>query len=232
MRNADTPRQSRKRRLAVILLLLSAAAPAQGLKLEPVDEGARDASWTSFKARLLNAVAQRDRKFITGILHPSVRSGLDGGRGVAEFRRQWGLDADATPFWQELATVLYLGSAWNRPAKGPAELCAPYVAVKWPQDVDAFRGGAIVARDVLVKSAPTGDAATLARLSYDLVEVADWEVSDQAADARQKWVRIRMGEADGYVPEEQIRSPIEHAACFARSDGRWRMTGFGPGSGK
>jgi hypothetical protein len=65
-----------------------------------------------------------------------------------------------------------------------------------------------------------------------LVDVADWEVNDQAAESKQKWVRIKIGGGEGYLPEEQIRSPIEHTACFIRTDGGWRMSGFGPGSGK
>jgi hypothetical protein len=116
--------------------------------------------------------------------------------------------------------------------RGANEFCAPYVSVRWPQDIDAFTGGAIVAKEVLVKSAPGAGSATLATLSYDIVEVRDWEVADQSATSRQKWVRIRLRQGEGYVPEEQIRSPIEHTACFVRAGGGWRMTGFAPGSGK
>lgn len=216
--------------------MLLAALPAPGAarerRLDPVDEGASDPSWGSFRNRLLAALEKRDRRFVTGILHKNVRSGLEGGRGVAEFRKQWELDSDASPLWSELATALQLGSAWIKPPKGAAELCAPYVAVRWPQDVDAFAGGAVIAREALVKNAPSADSATLATLSYNLVEVADWEVNDSSPAIRQKWVKVRLPAGEGYLPEEQIRSPIEHAACFVRAEGGWRLTGFGPGSGK
>jgi len=213
-------------------LLVVPAASAQERKLEPVDEAGQDASWVRFKNRLLEAVAKRDRKFVTGILHPGVRSGLEGGRGVAEFRKQWALDSDASPLWRELASVLFLGAAWNKRDKGPAELCAPYVAVRWPDDLDAFHGGAIITKDVLVKAAPSADSTTVATLSYNLVEVADWEVDDQLSASKQKWVKIKLGGGEGFLPEEQIRSPIEHTACFVRAEGGWRMIGFGPGSGR
>jgi hypothetical protein len=36
----------------------------------------------------------------------------------------------------------------------------------------------------------------------------------------------------GFVPEEQIRSPIEHTACFVKGETAWRLIGFGPGGGK
>lgn len=213
-------------------LLTAFPASAQGIKLLPVDEAASDPSWSSFKNRLVDALAKRDRKFVLGILDRNVRSGVESGRGVAEFRKHWQLDADDSPLWQELPSALFLGAAYIKHDKGSNELCAPYVSVRWPQDIDAFAGGAIVAKESLVKSAPSSSSETFATLSYNIVEVRDWEVADQSADSKQKWVRIRLGERDGYVPEEQIRSPIEHTACFVKSANGWRMTGFAPGSGK
>lgn len=214
------------------LLAVAAPAVAQQRQLDPLDEGAKDASWTDFKKQLLTATQKRDREFVLGTLDGDVRSGLDGARGPEEFSRQWGLDSDTSPFWEELATVLALPAAYHRPEKGPLELCVPYVAVRWPQDTEAFGGGAIIVPKALVKSAPSAAAGTLATLSFHLVEVTDWEVNDRSADSKQKWVKIRLKNGEGYVPEEQIRSPIEHAACFTRGESGWRMMGFGPGGGK
>ena len=213
------------------LLLGAPAALGQERTLNPVDEGAKDPSWVSFKNRLLSAIGKRDRKFVAGILHSGVRSGMQGGRGVAEFRKQWELDSDASPLWQELSAALFLGSAWNKRQKAAAELCAPYVGVNWPPDADVYSGGAIVSKEALVKAAPSADSATVGTLSYNLVHVVDWEVNDRAPEAKQKWVKIKIAYGEGYVPEEQVRSPIEHTACFIRTEGGWRMIGFGPGGG-
>ena len=207
-------------------------AQAQELRLLPVDEAAGDLSWTTFKNRLISAVSKRDRKFLLSILDPNVRGGVDSPRGIPEFRKQWQLDSDASPLWQELPAALHLGAAFVKHDKGARELCAPYVSVRWPQDVDAFAGGALVAKEVVVKTAPSSASETLAVLSYHLVEVRDWEVADRAADGKQKWVLIRIPKGEGYVPEEQIRSPIEHTACFVKGANGWRMTGFAPGGGK
>jgi hypothetical protein len=68
-------------------------------------------------------------------------------------------------------------------------------------------------------------------LSYDIVTISDWEVSDKAADVKQRWVKVKVRNGEGYVPEEQIRSPVEHAACFVKTEGGWRMTGLAPGGG-
>src|SRR5258705_4396115 len=110
------------RKLAFLLaLLVAAAAPApltaQERKLEPLDEAAKDASWASFKRRLLAAVEKRDRKFMLGILDRRVRSGTEGGRGVAQFRRQWELDSDTRPLWHELGTPLVLPAAYQLPGQ-------------------------------------------------------------------------------------------------------------------
>lgn len=222
------------RALLVLLVLLVAAAPAaaQQRRLEPLDEAAKDASWVDFRKQLVAAVQKRDREHVLAMLDGDVRSGLEGGRGPAEFSRQWGLETESTPFWEELAAVLALPAAWHRPESGPLELCAPYVAVKWPQDVEAFGGGAIIVREAPVKAAPSASAATIATLSFHIVEVTNWEVNDRAADSKRKWVRIRLAKGEGYVAEEQIRSPIEHAACFSKGEAGWRMTGFGPAGGK
>ena len=222
--------------LALALLVAALAQPfsaaAQERRLEPIDEAAKDASWASFKKRLLAAIETRDRKFILGILDKNVRTGMEGGRGVAEFRKLWELDSEASPLWQELRAVMALPAAYHRPDKGRTELCVPYVAVRWPQDMDAFKGGALIANDVLVKSTPTAAADTVATLSYNMVDVADWEVGDRDPASKQKWVRIWLKSGIGFVPEEQIRSPIEHTACFVKGETAWRMVGFGPGGGK
>ena len=222
-------------RLLMVILILAAYAPplrSQERVLDPVDEAAKDASWGSFKKSLLAALEKRDRDFVLSILDPDVRSGLDSARGVDAFKQEWGLESDTGPLWKELAAVLALPSAYHRPEKGPLELCVPYVAVRWPQDMDAYKGGAITVRSASVKSAPSSGAGTIATLSYHMVEVTDWEVNDRAADSKQKWVRIRLKAGEGYVPEEQIRSPIEHTACFIKGEQDWRLAGFGPGGGK
>ncbi len=217
---------------AAVLLLaaLAAAAPAaaQERKMEPVDEAGKDASWNAFRKRLFEALEKRDRKFVMSIVSSGVRNGSDSPRGPAEFRKQWLVDAEDSPLWDELRSALSLGSAWLVREKKRRELCAPYVLAKWPDDVDFTKNGVIVAREALAKSEPSSGSETLATLSYDIIAVEDWELDDRDKSSKQKWVRIKLKERDAYVPEEQIRSPIEHAACFIKTEFGWRLTVFGP----
>jgi len=207
-----------------LVALFALPARAQDMKLPPVDEAANDASWVSFKNRLLTALEKRDKKTVLSVIDHNVRNNPDTPRGVAEFRAQWDFDADDSPLWRKLSSALFLGGAYVKREKGPAEFCAPYVMPKWPDDVDPHDHGAIIANDTLVKAAPSSDSATLKTLTYDIVTVTDWDVADQAADVKQHWVKIKIQEGEGFVPEEQIRSPIEHAACFVKTPDGWRMT--------
>lgn len=223
------------RALAALLCLAALSATVHAAeaerKLPPVDEAAGDATWQRFKKQLLGAIEKRDKKFLLAILDKDVRNQDARARGVATFRKQWELDTDDSPLWRELATVLQMGSAFIVRDKR-RELCAPYLLGRWPEDVHPLDYGAIISRDAQVQSEPSTASSALGTLSYDLVFVSDWEIDDKAAAAKQKWVKIRYRNRDGYVPEEQMRSPIEAAACFVKSGGNWRMVAFAPAGGE
>ncbi len=210
---------------AVGLAAVVGGAAAQEVKLLPVDEGLSDPSWTSFKARLLDALAKRDQKFVLGIVDARIRNTL-GPDGSAEFRKLWHPHAADSPLWVELPKVLFLGGVFVKREKGATELCAPYVRFNWPDNAPADASGAIIVADALMKAKPAAAAETLQKLSHDLVKVLNWEVTDDDKENKQVWVRIQTKAGVGFVPEEQIRSPLEHRACFAKRGASWRMTGL------
>src|SRR5688572_16166121 len=221
--------------LVLVLALLAgahASAWAQERKLPLVDEAATDATWQRFKKQLLDAVQKRDKQFLLSILDKNVRNQTRDGRGVAQFRKEWELDTADSPVWRELATALQLGSAYMKRDNGQRELCTPYLLARWPPDVQPFENGVVIARDATVQAEPSSASASLGTLSYDIVPVTDWEMDDKAAGVKQKWVKIRFRDRDGFIPEEQIRSPIEQAACFVKSGSGWRMTAFAPAGGE
>ena len=108
----------------------------------------------------------------------------------------------------------------------PRSLCAPYVLPRWPKGVDPQGNGAITARETSMRSGPSGSAGILANLGYSIVRVTDWEVADADPEVKQKWVKIQARERNGYIPEEHIRSPVEHLACFRKGEAGWRLTSF------
>ena len=211
--------------------LASAHAQVQELPIPfaPIDEGANDASWQAYKARLLAALEKKNRQALMAAVDPNVDNGPDVKRGVSEFRRRWDFDKDKSPMWDELRKALSLGGAYVKNDRGPRRFCTPYVAAKWPTTHDPFAFGAITARDVLVKSEPSSESRTLGTVTHLVVKVHDWEVADKTQGFAQNWTKIELRDTPGYVPEEQIRSPIEHMACFSVSGGAWRLTSFTAG---
>ncbi|MBY0270388.1 MAG: hypothetical protein K2X06_10990 [Burkholderiales bacterium] len=228
---------NRSHRIACAALLASLlAAPAlaqqkpvaktQDGVFAPRDEAAGDQSWTRFRDRLLTAVQQRDKKFVLGIVDRNVRNGIGQPNGHEEFIRQWEPDAEDSPLWRELPRALHLGTAWYSHEKMPRSLCAPYVLPRWPKNTDPHGNGAITARETALRAAPSGGAEILSSLGQSIVRVIDWEVADSDADVKQKWVKISANGRDGFIPEEHIRSPLEHLACFRKSEAGWRLISF------
>jgi hypothetical protein len=217
---------------AFFALAALSSAHSQDRKLPLVDEGASDVSWLRFKKQLMGAIEKRDKQFILAILDKNVRNQDQRARGVGNFRKQWELDTDDSPLWRELALALQLGAAYIKRDGGPRELCAPYLLGRWPDDVEPIKHGVVISRDAPVQSEPSASSPTIGALSYDIVTVSDWELDDKMPGAKQKWVKIRYRARDGYIAEEQIRSPIEQAACFVKTGNTWRMTAFAPAGGE
>ncbi len=233
-RQATHPSARMSRGLALALCVCALGIPgvpasAQEMRFAPLDEAASDMSWQTYKRRLLEALEQKDRKTLLGAIDANVDNGPDQKTGIEEFRRRWDFADDRSPLWDELRKAVVLGGAFVRTENGQTRFCTPYVAAKWPTTIDPFGFGAIVAAEALVKTEPSSEARTLATLGHEVVPVEDWEVMDKTPGFPQKWTRIRVGANSGYLPEEQIRSPIEHMACFAGAGGSWRLVSFTAG---
>ena len=206
------------------------AAHAQDMSFVPIDENASNLDWLGYRNRLLEALESRNRKTVLGAIDPDIDNGPEHKRGLEEFRRRWDFEDDASPLWDVLRKAVELGGAYVKDNKAGTRFCTPYVAARWPTSIDPFAFGAIVSADVLVKTEPSSESRTLTTLTHEVVKVEDWEVADKIPGFPQKWTRIALQGASGYVPEQQIRSPIEHMACFAlQGGGQWRLVSFTAG---
>lgn len=227
-------RHRRSGRTGTLLVFIASIAlatqvHAQSIAFVPVDEASGNRDWEAYKVWLLGALETRNRSALMSAIDPNVDNGPDQKSGLEEFQRRWSLEDEKSPVWRELHKALSLGGAFVKDARGQSRFCAPYVASRWPTDFDPFRFGAIIGTDVLVKSEPSSAARTSARLGHELVPVEDWEVADSTPGFPQKWTRIRVRDTPGFVPEESIRSPIEHMACFSSQGGPWRLVSFTAG---
>ena len=153
-------------------------------------------------------------------------------RGVAGFRKAWDVDAADTPLWRELRAALFLGIGLPRSRRRDRGSYARRTCSRrWPSDLDPDDYGAIISKEVLVKAGPYADSrnaadAVLRHRSRNRLGGRRQDPGD-----KQRWVKVKVKSGEGYVPDEQIRSPIEHSACFVKTEGGWRMTAFAPAGG-
>ena len=203
---------------------------AQELKLYPVDEAAKDASFKRFRDRLIVALRSHDRKFLLSILHPKIQSVFDGQNDIKEFVSHWKLNSPDSKLWNELRTVLSLGGSFDQD-NGQKIFIAPYVTSRWdslenklPRDADAFTYSAIIAARVPVYSKPDLASPAVTFLAYDVVEV-DLERRIWKGDSEALlWARIKtLKGLEGYVQGDKIRSAVDYRAYFKKVKGKWLL---------
>ena len=208
----------------VIFSLFSAYSPAfaKESKLHPYDDASRDPSFFIFRARLLEALQQRDTSFVISILSPEIKNSFGGNDGIPEFRRYWKPERPDSKFWKTMIRVLALGGSFN----GETTFMAPYTYSKFPDEFDAFEHGVVIGENVKVRKEPKLDGQVIGTLSYDIVKVTDWKPINEAGK-KQAWVTVSLtGNARGYIAEDYIRSPIDYRAIFEKRNGKWQLAAF------
>ena len=208
----------------VALLLLSAHYPstAKEAKLYPVDEAARVPSFFVFRARLFEAIRQRDSAFVISILSPNIKNSFGGNDGIAEFKKSWKPERPDSKFWKTMMDVLALGGSFE----GDNSFTAPYTFSKFPDDFDAFEYGVVVGENLRVRKEPKLDSQVIGTLSFDVVKVSDW-TPKQSGGSKQEWISVTQADnVKGYVAKEFIRSPVDYRAIFQKKDGNWQLAAF------
>jgi hypothetical protein len=210
--------------LVMLVSILVVEATGQVQKLYPVDEATKDPTFFTFRARLMQAVQRRDATYLLSTLSPKIQNSFGGVGGIAEFKQMWKPERPQSDVWIELAKALSLGGAFLK----DGAFGAPYTYSKWPEDasVDVFEAGAIIDENVRVRAAPQITSSVMQTLSFDIVEVPDWQPNKARAETR-NWIRVKLSDGrSGYVAEEFIRSAIDYRAVFEKQQGRWLMTAF------
>lgn len=198
-----------------LILALTAASIASADRLPPVDESAADPSFAAFKTRLLRILERRDVQGLISTLDPQIRAGFGEKEGIDAFHRYWKLDQPAqSRIWNELGKVLRLGVTRDDP-----EFIAPYVFTKFPHTVDAFRYAAVTRAGAAMHESSSSSSKVVATTDYDIVELL--------GGRQNGWVEARTYEgATGWLPQGDVRSPIEYRAFFEKKGGDWKMTAF------
>jgi len=194
-------------------------------QLLPVDEAERDLSFVEFRQQLQTIIKNRDPEGFVKFVSQQV-SGSDGERGMGNFVKSWKPEAIDSELWPTMEGILNLGGGFVRSERG-VTFCAPYVFTNFPDDLDIYGHGAIIADKVPLKSAPIHTAQNVAILSYDLLKVEDWRsVAEKSSNQIISWIKVStMDGRKGYVDKKFVRSPTDYSACFLfTAKTGWKMT--------
>jgi len=152
--------------------------PFERITLEPVDEAGKEPSFAEFRASLLAALERRDLAALEAVVHPEIRTDFSGETGLADFRRQWGLDQDpeASPLWDVLTDLLNLGGVMTGGGGDePRRFWAPYVYALYNASLDPFGHAVVTGAGVNVRAEPSLDAEILDQASHLVVRVLQAE---------------------------------------------------------
>lgn len=204
------------------LVLEPDPAAAQGLKMEPVDEAARDPSLVDYRNRLLGAVRARDTAGVVELAAEDVMLSFGGDAGRESLRRN--LDGfenwQGEPYWAELQRVLELGGVFLE----DGAFCSPYLAcldVPGCPECDPFETVFVTGADVAARAAADADSRVVARLSHDVLRM------DVDAYSGEDWYPVRLPTGRlAFLSHQDARMAIDYRARFEKADGQWRMTVF------
>lgn len=210
--------------LSFLLFGILANVSAQERFVRPVDEGAKDKSFSAFRAELIEAVKKHDKKYLLGVLDPNIKSSFGGDGGIKEFKEYWKIDGSNSKLWDELLTALTNGGLFF----DKNTFTAPYSFKAFPDDLDAFEHQVIFGNNVNLRAKPDLSADVITQLSYNVVKV-DYEnsVSKGSEERNYSWLKIEtLSGKKGFVSAEFVRSPIDYRAIFTKEKGKWKMTAF------
>jgi len=199
-----------------VLVLVAAVCQAESAnRLLPADEASRDDSLVQFRHQLHTSVKNRDPETFVQWVSEQVYSGPEKKKGMRNFIKFWQPQDTASELWPTMDRILNMGGGFVRSDKG-VTFCAPYVFTNFPDDLDIYGHGAIVADAVPLKSAPLTNAQNNALLSYDLLKIEDWRSIEEKTDAETiSWMKVStLDGRQGYVNKQMVRSPTDYAACF------------------
>lgn len=197
---------------------------AQERYVLPIDEGKKDASFTGFRQKLIEAVKKRDRKFLLSVLDRNIKNSFGGDGGIKEFEETWKINSPKSEFWNEMLTVITNGAVFF----DKNTFTAPYSFDGFPKDLDAFEHQVIFGSSVSLRVRPVNSSKLISRLSYNVVKV-DYEnsVKDKTNEEKYLWLKVEtLGGKKGFVNAKYVRSPIGYRAIFEKNNGKWKMAAF------
>jgi hypothetical protein len=217
--------------------------------MEPVDEGKDDPEFAAFRKRLVRALKERDFDYLMSIITPEhFKCSFGGCESPEQFVEEWGLPDKDSPLWALFLDRLSLGGRFHE-----REILVkdddgftirvhrrffdfPYYAANGGLD---FGDLVVIDDNVPLFAAPDNQSEVVARMSREIVEVADWtplsvptydlnspHVQAESAKAQCPWLKVTRAGQEGYVERRHVREGLGYRGSFELVDGQWRLRYF------
>ena len=188
--------------------------PLASGKWAPQDDCGEVEGAGTFRQILSAAVRARDTDVLIAIAADDVNLDFGDSAGKAELRRR--LEDEDRDLWGELDALLELGCSANDQGG---------ITIPWYFDqdfgaADPFTAWLAAGENVPVLAGPDRAAERRAAISWDLVEIAEF---DPESDFQQ--VEL-ADETRGFVATGSLRSLIDYRLIASSRNDRWRITSF------
>ena len=224
--------------IVAALLIFPHPVDAEAKKLYPVDQAAQDPSFFKFRARLIQAVKNRDVKFIYSIIDdptisptadPAIKSPneepfFDGYNGSLKDLHDYDIEDPRSDFWEEMLKALSFGGVFQRKDK----FIAPYYGYEVANNNDiGCMTAVVIGKDVPMHRYPNSMSRVISKFDYDILYIEDYFPCGFLWFLCTGWYYVGSDDsAEGFIQEKYIGRPCEHSAAFTRKGGKWRFTGF------
>lgn len=179
----------------------------------PRDECGNLPGWADFRAKLEQAVAQRDADGLAALADANIELDFGGGHGVKEMRKR--LDDKDYKLWDQIDALLPLGCA----AQGDTATL-PWIFARSPEDADPYSGMLVLGADVPARTKPDADAPALTTLNWPIVTYDGEEAPDPAFTK----VTLPGGGKTAFVESTKLRGLIDYRLIANRTKQGWRIT--------
>lgn len=218
--------------IAIFTALVFAAGVAHGQERKApfVDQASKDATFSAYRKKLLQAIVDRDVDAVVAAAAPDIHLDFGGGEGREEFRKRLTVteadlnedyahlaDEHREQYWDALEAVLRLGGVFRE----PGSFAAPYTwVVELKDNEDPYTTGFAIGSDVPLRSRPSRYGDIISILDEDIVAILQ---GGKGTD----FLEVRASDGrNGFVHKDHVRSAIDYRALFGKSEGGWQMNVF------
>lgn len=181
-------------------------------RFAPRDTCAKVEGADAFRSRLAAAIKARDANALVALAASDIKLDFGGGTGTEELRKRLG--DPGRDLWTELDELMALGCSAN----DQGGITIPWYFDQDMGRIDATSGMLVTGVDVPVFSDPDPKSQQVAKISWDVVEIA-------TLDPERDYQQVELAnKAVGFIATDKLRSLIDYRLMASSRNGNWRIT--------